>query len=182
MENLDKRRFQELAEDAQRGIIHLFERAERALLGIPRSRGAEPDRGSARALELMARSLVNGRADIFGDAFNRVHGGAERILDELLEGVAEGDFNNLAAEIKLQPGKTRNKLTYGEKIRILRKALETRVDLPVTERALAALSHTVETRNDFFHQRTQDTTLESLVAAIEGYGEFLRARRTDRSE
>ena len=167
--------FRSLKEDRQNAITLLFERAERTLLEIPHSHSDDANFQVQDTLDRLARTLVNDNADMFLDGFNRLHRPAERLLDSFIDGF-QNSYQTLAANIKLQPGKTADKITYGEKIRLTREALRIGIEIATTERALVALSHTVPVRNSFVHPKGDRITMEALIAAIEHYGEFYRWR------
>jgi hypothetical protein len=174
LESLEKRHFQELPEDEQRAIIRIFERAERLLLQL----FGEPDEGFnseiAKTIELMARALVTGRIEVFGDSYLKIHGATEGRLDELIEpAVRGGQFPTLASAIDLPAGKTRNKMTYAEKIRMVKVLVGTRSDLLITESVMEGLMDTSEVRNAFVHHRVGELTGDLLVNAIHSHAAFL---------
>jgi hypothetical protein len=176
LENSDKRRFQELTEEEQNGIIRLFERAERALLSLPASQAQDADAELNHRLELLARALVTGHMDVFAESFGRMHAPTEIELDQRLGELQEAEFAHFAAESNIQAGKVRGKLTYGEKIRILRRAVSAGQDVGISGESLEALSRTVDMRNNYAHQKYADIRRDQLVAVIEAYAEAVAAR------
>lgn len=171
LDSLEKRRFQELPEERQGTTIRLFERAERALLELANA-AHDGDPSSLRNLEMLAHALVSERLELFAEGFAKIHGATERQLDELLEPlVLAGHFAKLGVEIDLPRGKTSNKMTYAEKIRMLKRASASALCI-VSESIFDALARTTETRNAFVHQRVGEISPEMLVATIEAYGEL----------
>lgn len=174
LESLEKRRFQELPEDQQRGIIRLFERAERLVLELMGETSDEIDSESARSVELLARALVTGRLDVFADSFLRIHGATEQRLDQLIEPIVrDGNFAKLATAIDLPAGKTRNKMTYAEKTRMVKLLVASQPESLISEAVIEALAHTSEVRNAFVHHRLGELSAEMLVDAIQAHAAFL---------
>jgi hypothetical protein len=178
LESSAKRSFKDLSAAEQNNVIHLFDRAERVLLTFPGASAAEQEVESTKALELLAEALVTASAHRFGDSFNKLHGMAERQLDEQLTFLAPAEIEKLASEVvpPLPAGKVAKKMTYGEKIRVLRVAAGKGVEIPFSTIALEALATTVEVRNKYSHQRQDEITSAMLVQAIQGYGDFFAGR------
>lgn len=178
LESSDKRRFKDLQAVNQDTVIRLFDRAERVLLRFPGASAADQEAESTKALERIAEALVTSSPVRFADSFNKLHGAAERELDEQLALLTDDQIAKFASETNppLPPGRTAKKMTYGEKIRVLRAAASSGAELSFTSGALEALSMTVEVRNRFFHQRHGEITSEALVDAIQGYGEFFSGK------
>ncbi len=171
LDSLERRHFQELPEERQGAIIRLFERAERALLELANST-AGGEGSKHRNLELIASALVSDKLEIFSEGFARIHAALERKLDEIMAPIVDaGHFAKLAAEIDLPHGKTLNKLTYAEKIRMLKRAAASSLS-SVNELTLDALARTTETRNAFVHQRIGELTADALVATVEAYSDL----------
>lgn len=110
---------------------------------------------------------------LFTDSFYRLHGFVEQQLDHDLATITLENFVKFASAAGIPQGKTIRKLTYGEKIRLMKIALHSGMPLRATVKALDALGDTVDVRNRYFHQRLEGVTGAMLTAAVRGYAAYL---------
>ncbi|MGA8808453.1 MAG: DUF262 domain-containing protein [Thermoanaerobaculia bacterium] len=144
----------------------LVDRGKRALRSLPSATHDDS--------ESLAAMLASGRPELFAGSISRIYGQVERELDRMLAAVLEGgDFAKLAAEIALPVGKNPQRLTYGEKIRMLRRAIASGVVTASAMGAFDSLTSTVEARNAFAHQRLDGLSPDAVVYALEALAGFL---------
>lgn len=124
------------------------------------------------AVQSLESIFATGDPARFTDSFYRLHGLVEQQLDQELATLTFENFAELATAAGVPQGKTIHKLTYGEKIRLLKVAL--RAGMPVrAAEALDALGDTVDVRNRYVHQRLEGVTGDTLVAAVRAYAAYL---------
>jgi hypothetical protein len=162
--------FRALKEEDQRRIIELHRRVDRALEHL---RATLLEDAVEDWRKRAARSLLDGHPELLKDCHDRLQNRSERVLVSLIDSLASEEYISSWCEANNIKGKDRKKLTFGERIRILRKVVSDELADPGLESHLSALGETVLIRNSLQHGELADIPLTPVVAAIEAYCDFL---------